>query len=84
MKAKLYDKIKILMDVPGDFSDRIILKDTVGTIVECYENPEGYAIDLAIPNSRLVGGFEYENVVLTPQQFIVLSREREIVTVSNQ
>lgn len=84
MKAKLYDKIKILMDVPGDFSARIILKDTVGTIVECYENPEGYAIEFAIPNSRLVGGFEYENVVLNPQKFIVLSREREIITVSNQ
>lgn len=29
MKAKLYDQIKILMDVPADFSDRIVLKDTV-------------------------------------------------------
>ncbi|HEY9867294.1 MAG TPA: hypothetical protein V6D21_24170 [Candidatus Obscuribacterales bacterium] len=84
MKAKLYDKIQILTDIPGDFSDRIILKDTVGTVVECYENPEGYAVDLAIPNSRLVGGFEYENVVLTPQQFIVVSHERETVKVSTQ
>ena len=73
MKAKLYDKIQTLIDVPADFDARIIPKNTEGTIVECYEEPEGYAVDLAIPNSDLVGGFEYENVVLTPEQFRVIS-----------
>lgn len=73
MKAKLYDRIQTLIDVPADFDDTVIPKDTQGTIVECYQNPEGYAIDLAIPNSHLVGEFTYENVVLTPEQFIVVS-----------
>lgn len=73
MKAKLYDTIQTLIDVPADFDERIIPKNTQGTIVECYEDPEGYAVDLAIPNSHLVGGFEYENVVLTPEQFMVIS-----------
>ena len=52
MKAKLYDT---LIDVPADFDDAVIPKATQGTIVECYQNPEGYAIDLAIPDSHLVG-----------------------------
>ena len=54
MKAKLYDT---LIDVPADFDDTVIPKATQGTIVECYQNPEGYAIDLAIPNSHLVREF---------------------------
>ena len=33
---------------------------------------ELYAVDLAIPNSKLVGGFEYENVILNPTQFTML------------
>jgi hypothetical protein len=41
--------------------------------VECYENPEVYAVDLAIPNKRLVGGFEYENAILSPDQFAVVN-----------
>lgn len=73
MIAKLYDRIQTLIDVPADFDDMVIPKDTQGTIIECYQNPEGYAIDLAIPHSHLVGGFAYENVVLTPEQFIVVS-----------
>ena len=74
MKAKIYDTIKISVDVRADFDspDKIIPKDTEGTVVECYENPEGYAVDLAIPNQNLVGGFEYENVILTPDQFEVV------------
>ena len=69
MKANLYDAIITLSDVSTDFGKRIIPKGTQGTIVECYENPEGYAVDLAIPDDRLVGGFDYENVILTPEQF---------------
>jgi hypothetical protein len=47
----------------------------VGTVVECYENPEGYAVDIAIPDERLVGGFFYTNVILSPDQFEVASTE---------
>lgn len=75
MKAKVFDTIKISLDVRADFDrqDLVIPKGTEGTVVECYENPEGYAVDLAIPNENLVGGFEYENVILTPDQFQVVA-----------
>ncbi len=69
MKANIYDAIITLFDVSTDFGKRVIPKGTQGTIVECYENPEGYAVDLAIPDDKLVGGFDYENVILTPEQF---------------
>lgn len=81
MKAKIYAQIKTSVEVQADLCDcetsgkenRVILKGTLGTIVECYENPEGYAVDIAIPNERLVGGFFYENVILSPDQFEVAS-----------
>lgn len=74
MKAKIYDEIKTLVDIPVDFGDRIIPKETLGTIVECYEEPqEGYAVDIAIPDERWVGGFDYENVILFPEQFVVIN-----------
>ncbi|MBN3899218.1 MAG: hypothetical protein HWQ41_29285 [Nostoc sp. NOS(2021)] len=65
MKAKVYDQIKTLVEVQPDFADQMIPKNTLGTIVECYENPEGYAVDIAIPNQKLVGSYEYVNVILT-------------------
>ena len=64
--------IKTLKAVQAEFRDRIIPAGTEGTVVECYDNPEGYAVDLAIPDSRQVGGFMYENVILTPEQFDVI------------
>ncbi len=80
MKAKLYDTIQTLVDVNADFDhrDRIIPKGTEGSIVECYENPELYAVDLAIPNDKLVGGFEYENVILNPTQFTTVATSVEL------
>ncbi|MEG4807040.1 hypothetical protein QUA82_04330 [Microcoleus sp. F8-D3] len=80
MKAQLYDTIQTLVDINADFDhrDRIIPKGTEGTIVECYENPELYAVDLAIPNDKLVGGFEYENVILNPTQFTTLVNSVEM------
>ena len=81
MKVSLYDQIKILVDVKADFSthetsdedNSAIPKGTLGTVVECYENPEGYAVDIAIPDERLVGGFFYTNVILSADQFEVVS-----------
>ncbi|MGK7875416.1 MAG: hypothetical protein AB4426_19585 [Xenococcaceae cyanobacterium] len=52
MKANPYDGIKTLVDIQVDFGKRLIPKGTQGTIVECYEEPEGYAVDLAIPDER--------------------------------
>ena len=74
MKATIYDEIRTLVDVNSDFGDRLIPKGTMGAIVECYEQPlEGYAVDLAIPDERWVSGFDYENVILYPDQFEVVS-----------
>jgi hypothetical protein len=57
----------------SDKDNSVIPKGTVGTVVECYENPEGYAVDIAIPDERLVGGFFYTNVILNSDQFEVMS-----------
>jgi len=48
MKAKINDSIQTLIDITADFSDLIIPKGTIGAIVECYPNPEAYAIDLML------------------------------------
>jgi AbrB-like transcriptional regulator len=73
VKPQIYDEVRTLVGIQADFSERDIPKGTVGTIMECYEDPEGYAVDLAIPDQKLVGGFDYENVILEPNQFEVIS-----------
>lgn len=65
-------RIQTLIDIESDFSDRVIPKGSVGIVIECYKNPEGYAVDIAIPDDTLAGGFTYENVILTPSQLVVL------------
>jgi hypothetical protein len=62
-------RVRTVVPVEADFSDAVIPPGTTGTVVECYESPEGYVVDLAIPDESLVGGFRYENVVLRPGQF---------------
>jgi hypothetical protein len=76
-KASTGDEVELLVDVPSDFRDGMIPKGTRGTVIERYEQPrEGYSIDLAIPDNSLAGGFRYENVVLTPEQFAVREQNR--------
>ncbi|MHC5597369.1 MAG: hypothetical protein ACYTXC_15750 [Nostoc sp.] len=84
MKAKLYDQIKTLAQVQPDFADQIIPKNTLGTIVECYENPEGYAVDIAIPNQKLIGSYEYVNVILTADQFVLVNTVSQPLNVVTQ
>lgn len=72
MKVKTNDLIKTVVDIQSDFSNRIVPLGTIGTVIERFDNPEGYAVDLAIPDESLVGGFSYENVILFPYQFIVI------------
>jgi len=72
-KITVYSIIQSLTDIESDFSDRTIPAGTMGTVVECYENPEAYAADLAIPDKTAAGGFVYENVMLTPDRFVVIS-----------
>lgn len=81
MKPKLYDQITTSVEVQADFSNLVIPKGTLGTVVECYENPSGYVVDLAIPNERLVGGLEYENAILSPDQFAVVDTALKTSTV---
>jgi hypothetical protein len=70
---QINSKIQTLVDVESDFSEQIIPKGSIGIVVESYDNPRGYAVDIPIPDERFVGDFTYENVILTPDQFIVLS-----------
>ncbi|MBD2021647.1 hypothetical protein H6F43_15815 [Leptolyngbya sp. FACHB-36] len=77
MSAKAYDQIQTLVDIQDDLNTQIIPRGTLGTIVECYEQPEGYAVDLATPHEDLVGGFQYANVILTPEQFTIVKSSSE-------
>jgi hypothetical protein len=73
MKARVNDRVELTVDVSSEFRTAVIPKGTIGTVVEAYEQPrEGYAVDVAIPDSTLVGGFRYDNVMLLPEQFSVL------------
>lgn len=72
MKARVDQRIRTLVPIFAEFSSRTIPQGTTGTIVECFENPEGYAVDLVIPAPELVGGVTYENVVLMPDKFEVV------------
>jgi hypothetical protein len=65
--------IETLEAIQGEFSDRLIPQGTSGIILEAYQDPECYAIDLAIPDTTLAGGFAYENVILFPNQFKIVS-----------
>lgn len=75
MKARMYDLVRSLVPVQSDFgSPRIIPAGSTGTVVYCYDEPEAYAVDLEIPNLARSSGRDFENVVLTPDQFEVVER----------
>ncbi|NJO60861.1 MAG: hypothetical protein HC836_22170 [Richelia sp. RM2_1_2] len=75
MKEFVDCEIEILEAVKSEFSDRIVPRGTRGIVVESYKEPECYAVDLAIPNENLVGGFSYENIILLPNQFKVVDAD---------
>ncbi|MDJ0658861.1 MAG: hypothetical protein QNJ42_05160 [Crocosphaera sp.] len=81
MKAKLYDGIITLVDIKTNSVRSVIPKGTQGTIVECYENPEGYAVDLGILDDSLITDYDYENVILYPEQFTIINPINETVAV---
>lgn len=74
MKASVADRVETLVNLTSDFSDRIVPAGTQGGVVEVYEEPEGYAVDLAIAAPELAGGNDYENIILKPDQFVVISK----------
>ncbi|GEM_PF-1067466 len=71
-KITIATMIQLVTDIPSDFSARLLPKGTMGTVVECYQQPECYAVDLAIPAPNMVGEFGYENVLLNLHQFVVV------------
>ncbi len=74
MKAQVYDRIETIIEIQIKFRQRSIPKGTIGTILECYKYPqENYSVDLTIPDSTISGGFDYENIILSPEQFIVVN-----------
>jgi hypothetical protein len=78
MKAAKYDKVRTLVEVKGNSSGKILPVGTKGVVVECHQYPkEGYTVDLSIPNKDLVGCFDYDKVVLRPDQFEVIHAASE-------
>lgn len=75
MKAKVDDQIRTLVDVPTGATHRIIPAGTEGGIIESYENPEGYTVDVAIPDETQFTGYSYDNLYLLPEQFVVMNEE---------
>jgi hypothetical protein len=73
---EMYDRIRTLVEAESEFEDLKIPPGSVGTIVYVYKEPEGYAIDLEIPREDLTGGKRWENVVLTPDQFVVIPKQQ--------
>ena len=72
-KAKDGDFVRLIVEVTADVSNRTLPAGTSGVVVESYRHPvEGYAVDLKIPDDSLVGGHDYENVILKPEQFEVI------------
>ena len=54
----MYDIGRTRSYVESEFRDRRIPAGTEGTVVEIYQNPEGYAIDFAIPCASMGGGYD--------------------------
>jgi|UPI00037C52F8 hypothetical protein len=77
MKAAIDDLVELVEDAESDFSEDIIPLGTGGVVVECYSDPEGYAVEVAIPDASLVGSHCYDLVQLTPEQFKVLEHHED-------
>jgi hypothetical protein len=73
MKARVNDSVELLVDVPGEVQPAVIPSGTRGVVMEAYEQPvEGYAVDVNIPDGSSSTGYNYDNVFLYPDQFVVV------------
>lgn len=72
MKAKEYDGVRLLAELQGDFGEHVP-QGTEGAVIEVFTNPEGYMIDVAIPDDSKDGGYRYDCVTVHPDQFDVIS-----------
>lgn len=75
MKANVNDQIRTLVPISSEFSERVYPIGTEGHIVERYATPvEGYAVDVRFPNPAVRAGYDYDNVIVSPEQFEVTRR----------
>jgi hypothetical protein len=70
--ADVENAIRTIVGLSAEFSGRHIPSGSYGTIVEKYDRPEGYAVDVVVSRTDLVGGYSFENVILTPDQFEIV------------
>ncbi len=71
----LYDRVQLTKTISSEFPPRRTLPTGLeGVIVECYTDPESYAVDIDIPDETLVGGYDMENVILRPDEFILIKK----------
>ena len=77
MKAKDYDRIRTVMEVrEGLGGHRVFPAGTERIVVECHAGrEEGYAVGLAIRDDSWVTGFDYANVILTPEHFEIVDTD---------
>lgn len=71
MKAKEDDRVRLLVEMKGDFGEHLPV-GTEGFVTECFSDPEGYAIDVSIPDTSKIGGHRYDSVEVFPAQFEVV------------
>ncbi|MCV7065591.1 hypothetical protein H7H51_07495 [Mycolicibacterium farcinogenes] len=73
MKAREWNRVILTVDVPSEFRDAIIPKGTTGVVIEAYKQPiEGYAVDVSTPDESSLSGFQYDSLILYPDQFDVV------------
>ena len=71
----VYDGVRTLVDVVSNFPPaRTVPAGTEGTVVECYRDPEGYVVDLSIPDDSVVGGVDFDTATLRRDQFELVSK----------
>ena len=68
MKAKTDDGIRLLVAVAGHY-EKIVPAGTRGVVLECYSNPEGYIVDISIPDPNELSGYRYDCIEVAPEQF---------------
>ena len=68
--ARSKNIVKTVVDVPSIPRNAVIPAGTYGFVIERHQESEEYVVDLATPSAELVGGFQWDNVVLRPGQFM--------------
>ncbi len=77
MKAMQGDIIRTLVPISSEFQDSVYPPGLCGDVIEVYEDPEACAVDLAIPDADVDGGYRYDNVILRGGDFSVVMRQIE-------